>query len=48
MGYLAGYEEALVSGELPQDATNAAAKARWAEDWRKRLAAARGRRAESR
>jgi hypothetical protein len=48
LGYLAGYEKALVSGELPQDATNAAAKARWAEDWRKRLAAARGRRAESR
>ena len=48
LGYLAGYEEALGSGELPQDATNAAAKARWGEDWQKRLAAARGRRAESR
>src|SRR5918998_4913714 len=29
LGYLAGYEGILVSGELPEGATNAAAKARW-------------------
>ncbi len=47
LGYLAGYEEILLSEELPEDATNVAAKARWGEAWSKRLAA-RGRKAESR
>lgn len=45
LGYLAGYGDALVSGELPEDARNAAAEARWGENWRERLAAARGRKA---
>jgi hypothetical protein len=43
LGYLAGYGEVLVSGELAEDRTNAAAEARWGEDWQKRLAAARER-----
>ncbi len=46
LGYLAGYEEALVSGQLPEDAVNAAAEARWGEGWQKKLAAARRRKAE--
>ncbi len=43
LGYLSGYEEILGSGELSEDSANAAAKARWGEDWRKRLAAVRER-----
>jgi hypothetical protein len=46
LGYLAGYEEVLVSGELSEDAVNAAAEARWAGNWREKLAAARQRKAE--
>ncbi len=46
LGYLAGYEEALVFGKLPEDAVNAAAKARWGEGCQKKLAAARRRKAE--
>ena len=48
LGYLAGYGGILVSGELPEDATNAAAKARWGEAWRKRLVAAHERSLRSR
>src|SRR3982751_5978209 len=47
LGYLAGYEEILVSGELSENATNAAASARWGEAWRKKLTAAREREADS-
>jgi hypothetical protein len=39
LGYLAGYDEALVSGELPEDTAKKAAEARWGEDWREKLAA---------
>ena len=45
LGYLSGYGEALVSGELAEERTKAAAGARWGEDWREKLAAARGRKA---
>lgn len=47
LGYLAGYGEALVSGELAEERVGAAAEARWGESWREKLAAARKRRAES-
>jgi hypothetical protein len=45
LGYLAGYEEALVSGELREDVMRKAAEARWGNDWRKKLRAASARRA---
>ena len=45
LGYLAGYGEALVSGELPEGRVEEAARARWGNGWRERLAAARERRA---
>ena len=43
LGYLAGYEEALVSGDLPEERTALAARSRWGEDWRAKLRAARER-----
>ena len=43
LGYLKGYEGALVSGELPEDQAARAAESRWGADWRKRLRAVRGR-----
>lgn len=43
LGYINGYEKALVSGELPAKVTERAAEARWGGDWRKRLEAARKR-----
>lgn len=46
LGYLAGYGEALVSGELAEERVRAAAEVRWGESWREKLAAARKRRAE--
>src|SRR5215212_4013124 len=48
LGYLAGYGEVLVSGELPEDAVNAAAKERWGEGWREKLAAVRKRKVHRR
>lgn len=45
IGYLAGYGEALVSGELPQGRVEEAARARWGDGWREKLATARERRA---
>jgi hypothetical protein len=47
LGYLAGYGEVLVSGELSEDAVSAAAQARWGGDWQEKLAAARRRKAQS-
>jgi hypothetical protein len=47
LGYMAGYGEALVSGELSEERVRVAAEARWGENWREKLAAARRRRAES-
>ena len=43
LGYLKGYERALISGELSETQTNRAAEARWGEGWQRRLAAARER-----
>ena len=40
LGYLNGYEEALVSGGLSERQSARAAEARWGEDWRERLEAA--------
>ncbi len=45
LGYLAGYEEALISEELTEDVMRKAAEARWGNDWRKKLQAANARRA---
>ena len=47
LGYLAGYGAALVSGELTEEQVREAAEARWGEDWRVKLAAARQREAQS-
>jgi hypothetical protein len=43
LGYLKGYERALVSGELSEGQTTRAAESRWGEGWQRRLAAARER-----
>lgn len=43
LGYINGYEKALVSGDLLSKDTARAAEARWGEDWWKRLEAARKR-----
>ena len=43
LGYLKGYERALVSGELSREQTIRAAESRWGEEWQQRLAAARER-----
>ena len=43
LGYLAGYGEALVSGGLPEGWVEEAARARWDDNWREKLAAARER-----
>lgn len=45
LGYLAGYGEALVSGGLPEGRVDEAARARWGDGWRGKLAAAHERRA---
>jgi hypothetical protein len=43
LGYLNGYDRTLASGELFQDETNRAARARWGERWEQKLEAARRR-----
>lgn len=43
LGYLRGYERALVSGELPGERASRAAESRWGTGWREKLAAARRR-----
>jgi hypothetical protein len=43
LGYLNGYEETLISGELAEEQTTRAAESRWGERWQERLAAARER-----
>jgi len=40
LGYHRGYDEALVSGELPEEQVERAARARWGEGWREKLEAA--------
>ncbi len=41
LGYIAGYSNALVSGELPEGETARAAEARWGYGWPEKLRAAR-------
>ena len=43
LGYLRGYEEALVSGEFPGEQIERAARARWGEGWQEKLQTARER-----
>lgn len=43
LGYINGYEEALVSGGLSGERTSRAARARWGDEWGRRLEAARER-----
>lgn len=43
LGYIGGYTQTLVSGELPEVRTARAAEARWGPRWRERLEAARRR-----
>lgn len=41
LGYLNGYEAALICGELPEPQVTYAARSRWGERWRERLETAR-------
>jgi hypothetical protein len=43
LGYLSGYEIALVSGEFPEERVERAARARWGEIWEEKLQSARDR-----
>ena len=43
LGYLRGYELAVVSGELPEEQVERAARARWGEGWEEKLQKARDR-----
>jgi hypothetical protein len=43
LGYLNGYESAMISGDLSEQQISYAAEARWGERWRERLRAARER-----
>ena len=43
IGYLNGYERALISGEMSEQRIAHAAESRWGERWRERLGAARER-----
>jgi hypothetical protein len=43
LGYLNGYERALMSGEMSEQQIGYAAESRWGERWRERLRAARER-----
>jgi hypothetical protein len=43
LGYLNGYERALISGEMSEQQISNAAKSRWGERWRAKLRAARER-----
>jgi hypothetical protein len=43
LGYLHGYERALVSGEMSEQQIGRAAESRWGERWREKLEAARKR-----
>ena len=43
LGYLRGYEIAVVSGELPEERVESAARARWGEGWEEKLERARDR-----
>jgi hypothetical protein len=43
LGYLNGYESALISGDMSEQQISRAAESRWGERWRERLRAARER-----
>ena len=43
LGYLNGYERALISGEMSEQQISNAAASRWGERWREKLRAARER-----
>ena len=43
LGYLQGYERALISGEMSERQIGRAAESRWGERWREKLEAARRR-----
>jgi hypothetical protein len=43
LGYLNGYERALISGDMSEQQISRAAESRWGERWRDRLRAARER-----
>ena len=43
LGYLKGYERTLVSGGLPEERVERAARARWGDGWEQKLEAARRR-----
>jgi hypothetical protein len=43
LGYLNGYERALISGEMSEQQITNAAESRWGERWREKLRAARER-----
>ena len=43
LGYLRGYEIAVVSGELAEERVERAARARWGEGWEEKLERARDR-----
>jgi hypothetical protein len=43
LGYLNGYESALISGDMSEQQLSYAAESRWGERWRERLRAARER-----
>ena len=43
LGYLRGYEIAVLSGELPEERVERAARARWGEGWEEKLERARDR-----
>jgi hypothetical protein len=43
LGYLNGYEGALISGKMSEQQISRAAESRWGERWRERLRAARER-----
>jgi hypothetical protein len=43
LGYLNGYESAVISGDMSEQQISYAAEARWGERWRERLRAARER-----
>ena len=43
LGYLNGYERALISGEMSEQQISIAAESRWGQRWREKLRAARER-----
>jgi hypothetical protein len=43
LGYLNGYQSALISGDMSEEQINNAAQSRWGKGWRQKLRAARER-----